>query len=113
MNSFQSFQRAKTYRLNKPMPGTVRVWTLQDWPVWEALQREGHLYVDPELMSEEMSDCRGCYEWMRDQMHRKLLRYEGHYPWWAYHGEKPDLRQNHGSSWRCEYGSRHVRLELA
>lgn len=113
MISPEPFQRAKTYRLNKPKPGTIRVWTIQDWPVWEALQDEEYLYVSPELMNEGMSDCRDRYDWMRNQMRRKLTQYEGHYPWWAYHGEKPDLRKSQWSSLRWGLGTRNVRLELA
>ena len=50
------------------------------------------------------------YDWLRDQMKRRIPGYEGHYPWWGYE-HFLDLRFYR---WHVgEYGVRLVRLGLA
>ena len=61
----------------------MQLWTIQPLHVWEGLLRDGSLVVDPghEAFSQ---DLREAYDWMRQEMHKRLPNYEGHYPWWAY-----------------------------
>lgn len=68
--------------------GTVRVWTVQPWVVWEQLVTAGKLTVDPRYSA----NLHHCYEWLRVQLVHRVAGYSGHYPWWAY-GTRPDLRR--------------------
>jgi Domain of unknown function (DUF3841) len=88
---------------------TVRVWVLQPSSVWEALQSNGVLYVEPRRIR---PDRLGAYRWMREQMQRRLPAYQGHYPWWAWFRPKPDLRSPRSFP-AGEPGTRCVRLGLA
>jgi|SRR5579871_237589 len=103
-----SLHRAIRLRVGAPMPGHVRVWTLQALPVWEALQQGETLYVDP-ARSENVADFREAYRWMCTQMRARLADYQGHLPWWAWHTPKPDLRT---VRWRYPADISYVRLEL-
>lgn len=101
--------RARRYRLNRPQPGTVRLWTIQGPAVWKALRRDGHLYVDPELQELDPYH-REPYNWLCSQMALRIPGYQGHDPWWAY--DYPvDLRQFRYLAGHP--GERCVRLELA
>ena len=55
---------------------------IQPREVWEAVQREGRLYVDPNKM--ENPDFLEAYDWLRSQMRRCLPDFQNHYPWWAW-----------------------------
>ena len=95
--------------MNRPQPNTVRLWTLQEIAVWEALRRTGHLYVDPDLRELDPS-FREPYDWMCSQMAQRIPGYQGRDPWWAY--DYPlDLRQYRYLA--GDPGTRFVRLELA
>lgn len=98
--------RAVTRAAGKAKPGTIRLWTIQPLWAWERLQEQKTLFSDP-TQEEFFQDFQADYDWMRDQMRRRLPDYAGHYPWWAYE-HKPDLRCYTRSS-----PERHVRLELA
>jgi hypothetical protein len=71
----------------------MRLWTIKPIEVWERLQREKTLFVDPThpTFQENLPFFHEAYEWMRAQMARRLPHYEGNYPWWAY-DYKLDLR---------------------
>jgi hypothetical protein len=74
----------------------MRLWTIQPNQVWERLQREKTLLVDPShpAFQERISDdgfWLPAYNWLREQMARRIPGYEGNYPWWAY-DYKLDLR---------------------
>ena len=98
-----------SYRVNKRRPGTLRLWTLQQFHVWEALRQQGELFVDLALIR-DFDFWQEPYNWMRVQMAQRIPGYGGRYPWWAY--DYPlDLR-----AYRYLIGpphTRHVRLELA
>jgi len=64
-------------------PGTTHLWTIQPPDVWDRLQREKSLLVDPHHPAFE-KDLQPEYDWMRGQMARRITDYQGHYPWWAY-----------------------------
>lgn len=98
---------------HRARPGTVRLWTIQPVAVWDELRCRQSLYVDLHRMDEShwFEDLHWQYDWMREQMARRLPHYEGHYPWWAYLRPKPDLRQMMWDIGPC--GARYVRLELA
>jgi hypothetical protein len=85
----------------------LRLWTLKEYSLWESLNRHGVLYVNPELADQDYIEA---YDWMRQQMKLRLKHYEGHYPWWAYHRPKPDLRKRFAGTFLP--GTRCVRLEL-
>jgi hypothetical protein len=84
-------RRAKTYRVNPPKPTGLKLWTHQKYEVWERLRSEGSLFVRHD--NGEPPDYVDEYDWMRDQMASRLTAYEGHYPFWAYHRPKIDLRK--------------------
>lgn len=106
MAQTQSVPRSVTRIVGKAKPGTIRLWTIQPLWVWERLCEQEMLYSDP-TQEEFFQDFQAAYDWMRDQMHRRLPVYAGHYPWWAYE-HKPDLRHRYRDG-----PGRHVRLELA
>lgn len=78
--------------------------------LWEQLQQEKHLFFDqhrspgftsPRPTVYDLMNQRA-YDWMRQQMTKRLSSYQGHYPWWTWvqwrkERPKPDLR-----SWDCE-----------
>ncbi len=97
--------RAVTYIINSVRPNTVRLWTIQPLWVWERLCKQKSLFSDPSQL-EHFLDWKEDYDWMRNQMRRRLPNYLGHYPWWAY-DYKTDLRHRHTDS-----SGQHVRLEL-
>ena len=81
--------------------------------LFDTLQREHTLYVDPTLVTDFLP----AYEWMRAQMAERIPGYQGHYPWWAWrqaseHRDKPDLRARARYSRYFAPGTPSVRLEL-
>lgn len=93
------------YRSGKIPAHVLRLWTIQPRNVWDDLQRQGTLRIDPQNASFS-HDLREEYDWMREQMRLRLPDYGGHYPWWAYE-HKPHLRS-------CRFGpGAWVRIELA
>ncbi len=86
----------------------MRLWTIQPLWVWERLREQRTLWADP-TGERFFQDFQDSYDWMRDQMHRRLPGYGGRYPWWAYE-HKPDLRR-----YKPDTGDTglSVRLELA
>lgn len=103
------FRRATTRRVGRAGTGTVRLWTVQTPDIWERLQREGELDSDPDWVCPEY---RSAFDWMRNQMARRVPGYTGRYPWWAFAQPKPSLRQG-GFPGRRGAGLLRVRLELA
>src|SRR5580692_7544603 len=94
----------------------VRLWTLQPVAVWHALKEQGELLVNPahpEFAANDTNDgqdFRHAYDWMREQMSKRVPGYTGGYPWWGYE-HFLDLRAYrwlHGTS-----GAKMVRIELA
>jgi len=105
--------RATTYRVGKPRPGTLRLWSIQPLTTWEQLRRHQSLYVDLDKIDDPdfILNYLWMYDWMREQMAQRLPHYGGHYPWWAYFRPKPDLRRR---AWDMgPLGTRYVRLQLA
>ena len=82
----------------------MRLWTIQPVETFTRLQREKVLYVDEHTVPEEF---RHAYDWMREQMARRIPGYGGHYPWWGW-VNRPDLRR----SGHLPPGTKGVRLEL-
>ena len=92
----------------------MRLWVIAKSDVWEKLQHDKELFYDPKYLP---SPLRPFYEWMRQQMAKRLVNYQGHYPWWAWvhwTAEKPmpDLRSwdNELNTFPVEEPA--VRLEL-
>lgn len=90
----------------------MRLWMIAERAVWERLQRDGCLRVDP---ARTEHDFRLAYDWMRRQMALRIPGYRGGYPWWAWiqwdpARARPDLRarENHYFA----PGTPCVRLEL-
>ena len=69
----------------------IQVWTLQPISVWERLQTDGVLYADLSLSPNP--SLHDSFEWMRQQMLRRIPGCRGRFPWWGYHRPKPDLRK--------------------
>ena len=72
----------------------MRAWVIAKRDVWEKVQRDKELLYDPDYLPLPL---RPFYEWMRQQMAKRLPNYQGNYPWWAWvrwTDEKPmpDLR---------------------
>ncbi len=63
----------------------IRLWTTQSPEVWQALQEQGSLPVDPahSVLTEYFEAYHADYDWMREQMARRIPGYQGRYPWWA------------------------------
>jgi hypothetical protein len=94
----------------------MRLWSIQSLEVWEKLQEEKQLYVNPSLsglLGEPIFQ--HAYNWIMEKMEENIEGYNHSYPWWAWHtwsshyGAKPDLR--------CErrnypLDEKYVRLEL-
>lgn len=91
------------------MSEKITLWSLQPYTVWEILQMQQTLRVDETLAS--YAACwPDSYEWMKNQMQKRVAGYEDTLPWWAWYVPKPDLRRwRHGFG---EPGERFVRLEL-
>lgn len=98
-----SVPKAVTRRIHKPRAGTLRLWTFQPPEVWECLQAEGTLFVNPAHRDFER-EFQSSYDWLCEQMARRISGYSGHYPWWAYE-HFPDLR-----FYRHHYGTKYPRL---
>ncbi len=72
--------RAVTHRVGRFRPGRMRLWTLQPLQVWECLSEQGTLWSDP-IGTEAFEEAfRDSYDWMRGQLRRRLMGYEGRYP---------------------------------
>ena len=67
---------------------SLRAWTIQPLSVWERLQLDGIILVNPSLRTAETSFS---LKWLVNQLQTRVSNYEGHLPWWAY-DKKPDLR---------------------
>jgi hypothetical protein len=78
------------------MPGdeTVTVYTFQHHGAWEAATARGYWTGDPAFIGEDddRDDWIFQYDWMREQMGKRLTDYSGDYPVWAYF-KKPNMRQ--------------------
>lgn len=110
--SQEAIRSAVTRYVHCPKPDTIRLWTIQPPHVWHTLREQGTLLVDPNHaeFAEHIDDYRAAYDWMRQQMARRIPGYAGHYPWWAYE-HFLDLRFYR---WHTRpYGKRLIRLELA
>lgn len=86
-------------------PGPIRAWTIQPWAVWAAVEATGSLMVDPHYSGH----LHVCYEWLREQLARRIPGYTGNYPWWAY-CRRPDLRRYRH---RYALGAPYALIELA
>src|SRR5579859_8162380 len=104
----------------------MRGWIIAKAELWERLQQEKLLLFDQRrspgftslqpTLYDKMHQ--RAYDWMRQQMAKRLGDFQGHFPWWAWvqwtrERPKPDLR-----SWDSElkyFPSEQlaVRLELA
>lgn len=89
----------------------MRLWTIKPIEVWKRLQQEKTLLVDPMHPDflEKDEHLLAAYEWMREQMTRRLPNYEGNHPWWAY-DYKLDLRAHRFHTYPPN--ERGVRMEL-
>lgn len=108
----------------------MKLFSIQPINVWEKLQQEKVLLADPLLgdhIDPDWPEKGGtleedrfyiAYDWMRQQMTKRIPDYQGNWPWWAWHTwgqrdgqplHKPDLRYE-----RFLYadGEQHVRIEL-
>jgi hypothetical protein len=88
----------------------MRLWTLQDPPVWEALQRDKVLLVDSNHLEVDHHFKVHAYPWLAKQMQQRIPGCKGNFPWWAWYRPKPDMRD---SRWRFNYdGTPIYRIEL-
>lgn len=101
------YKKTCTRKLARRHTGLLRLWTFQPMKLWETLQSENVLTVEPDLIK-DYDIFHTPYDWMRGEMAHRLPNYKGHYPWWAYFQSIPDLRGWYGS-FPQEHG---VRLEL-
>ena len=66
----------------------LRGWTIQPWEIWERVEAGESLYVDWGYSA----NLHLSYDWLREQLCRRVPGYSGRYPWWAY-TTRPDLRR--------------------
>jgi len=83
----------------------MRIWTIQPVKVLTRLDAKRVLYVAPARVPGEF---RHAYDWMRQQMKKRIPGYKGRYPWWGWYSPCPDLR----CSGHLPKGTRGARLEL-
>jgi len=69
----------------------ITVWLIQPQSVWTRLQEEKRLFVDPDS-HDDIEYWPDTYDWLREQMRKRVANYQGHYPWHSYYIPKPDLR---------------------
>lgn len=67
----------------------LRLWTVQRWEAWEALQQRGVLRGDGRRVDRTFLPA---YHWMMAQMKKRLPACRGRFPVWCWHRPKPDLR---------------------
>ena len=109
---WEPIRAAVTRYVHRPKPATIRLWTIQPPHVWNSLREQGTLLVNPihSEFADSITSFEQAYDWMREQMAKRIPGYTGHYPWWAYE-HFLDLRFYR---WHTPpYGKRLVRLELA
>lgn len=83
----------------------VQAWTIQPWTVWEQVAAGRPLLVEWKYAS----GLHVSYDWLREQLLRRIPGYTGRYPWWAY-DHRPDLRRLRHM---MQSGEVHALLELA
>ncbi|NOU98651.1 DUF3841 domain-containing protein [Paenibacillus planticolens] len=66
----------------------MRFWTIQTYEAWEEALALGHLIGNPNFIWEDFLEP---YQWMMDQMRKRLPNYQGEYPIWLW-PKRPDLR---------------------
>jgi uncharacterized protein YjbI with pentapeptide repeats len=98
-------ERATFTRRARRLPSMVRLWSFQPLDVWENLQTHDSLYVASQRI---YPGYKWAYDWFRQQLKERMPHYEGHYPWWAWHGKKPPIW---GDTFQ-DRGALTVRLEL-
>jgi hypothetical protein len=109
----------------------MKLFTIQSSDVWERLQVEKVMLADPFLgdhidrhwpkshnRTVGESAFYAAYDWMRQQMAKRIEGYQGGWPWWAWHtwatldGKPvhcPDLRRER---FNCALGDIQIRIEL-
>ena len=87
----------------------IRLWTIQPREVWDALEAspDGVLYVNPDHTG-VWQDFRPSYEWLIEEMKKRVPVYSGHYPWWAW-TTRPDMRWE---TWQATEGQNFSLIEL-
>jgi hypothetical protein len=73
-------------------PDSYHLWTIQTPEVLERVRTEGILYAEPER-SEFIAEFPEPFEWVREEMDRRVPGHGGHFPWWAWYCPQPDLRR--------------------
>jgi Domain of unknown function (DUF3841) len=90
----------------------MHVWMIADATLYEQLQRDKVLYVDPALIKRrDLQAFPGWIQgnhWMQQQLQKRLSSYRGHYPWWAF--VRYHHQHYHGPAWPV--GTRLARLDL-
>lgn len=81
-----------------------QVWTIQPFAVWDALQVQEAICVEPSKLPARYIP--EAYRWLQDRISKKDK--PGGLPWWVYYS-KPDLRLFRH---RCNAGQRQARIEL-
>jgi len=87
------------------MAQPLRAWTILPLDRWNTFRRDGVLRADGRRIWPEH---RSAYNWLKDQMARRITSYRGGFPVWFWHSPKPDLR----AGAHLPSGTRGVRLEL-
>jgi hypothetical protein len=89
----------------------VRIWTIQPAGLYEVLKAKHVLFVDGRRCARSFPHA---YQWMIEQMRRRLPPSKARFPWWGWYRydgirrPKPDLR----ASAHLPTGRRGVRIEL-
>jgi hypothetical protein len=83
----------------------IKVWTIQSLEAWQELQQTGVLYGNQKFIN---LDFINSYNWILQQMQKRLNNFSGNYPIWVWIKPKPDLRH----TGYVTKGRKAVRLEL-
>lgn len=82
----------------------ITLWTIQSEAAWCTAQQHGILQADGRRVWRHF---RPSYHWMMDQMRKRIPKYTGRFPLWAWE-HKVDLRSTH----LLPTGSRGVRIQF-
>jgi hypothetical protein len=85
----------------------MRLWTVQPAAVWQQLEADGQVWVDPGRVNGE-AWIHPRYSWLVWQLRDRITDSRGYLPWWAY-CTRPDLRWVQHSR---RLGSQEVLLEF-
>ena len=68
----------------------ITLWTIHELSAWQNFQKKGFISGDGRRIDHYF---RSAYDWMLNQMKKRITDYPDKYPIWAWYFPKPDLRK--------------------